>query len=194
MTTLIYIRSSKDGSRYIIGVELDGVRTAYCVDGKTKELVSDTSIGEELDLDVLFALKESDEKYRSMKKALSLLAYADNNKRTLYMKLLRAGFSKEVSSITVSECESHGYINEQNQLERLILKEANGALRGPRRIIEKLCAKGYKRPEIEEILSSLEECGEIDFRENFDKLLEKHSDGTEECKRALMYKYGYRNE
>ena len=110
MTTLIYIRSSKDGSRYIVGTELDGVKEEYCVDARAFGLVSECEIGEELDFETVSALKESDGKYRAMKKALSLLAYADNNKKTLYMKLLRAGFSKEISSATVSECERLGYI------------------------------------------------------------------------------------
>ena len=87
-----------------------------------------------------------------------------------------------------------GYINEQRQLERIILNEANRALFGPRKIISKLVLKGYATSKIKEVMRELSEKGELDFGENSRVLIEKklgeNPDSEDTAK--LLYKYGYK--
>ncbi len=88
----------------------------------------------------------------------------------------------------------HGYIKEDDQLRRLVLREANVNLRGPRYIREKLAAKGYSRDSIDAIIDELVESGEIDLVINFDALCDKKGAVDSDERRALAYKYGFRTE
>ena len=139
--------------------------------------------------ELLFA----DELYRAEKKALSLLSYADNNVQSLKVKLVRAGFSREAVDDVASQMLRLGYINEQRQLERLILNEANVNLKGPYKIIPKLAAKGYSVALIKSVFKELCESGEIDLNKNRQKLIAKKlgEDADGEQKRILLYKNGF---
>ena len=89
---------------------------------------------------------------------------------------------------------SVGYINERRQLERLILSEANLKLRGPAKISAHLASKGYSSRDIREVLTSLCESGEIDFKANAKKLVEKKlpEDSGEDEKKSFLYRNGYK--
>ena len=88
---------------------------------------------------------------------------------------------------------SIGYINEKNQLERLILVEANSKLRGPLRIIPSLANKGYSSADVKSVLNRLVDEGEIDFKANAHRLAEKKlpDDFDEEDLKKLLYKNGF---
>ena len=109
------------------------------------------------------------------------------------MKLLRAGFSRSVAEECIEECLRLGYIDERRQIERAVLNEANRSLRGKAYIVRKLASKGYSASEVGEITDELVSAGEIDFGENFERLCEKKGALSQEARRALLYKYGYRS-
>lgn len=190
MPTVKYIKPQKSG-RVIIGVDTDGEISHYSIssaDYATAAFV----MGGILSDGELTLLVTLDEEYRAIKKALSLLSYSDKNRKAIYMRLVRLGFSREAAKKAVEYCLQNGFINEENQLERLVSNEANINLRGPRYIKDKLASKGYSRADIEAAMDTLVEAGEIDFVINFDTLCEKKSATTPEERKALAYKYGFR--
>ncbi len=147
--------------------------------------------GSEVDEDTMSRIIEDEREYLAMKKALSLLAFADNSPRALRDKLIRSGFSREMSESVVAECISRGYINEQRQIERLALTEANSSLRGKRYIVAKLARRGYSASLVSRVIDSLVESGDIDFHKNLTALTKKLGITSPEEKRKIAYKYGF---
>ena len=194
MATLKYIREAKDSHLLLLGVAEEGESARYTVNSSAFAEIGSPAVGDELDFDQLSVIKSADQICRAKKKALSLLAYADNNERTLKIKLCRAGFSSEIASDVCSEMVSLGYINEKRQLERLVLNEANVKLRGPGRIIPALVSKGYSSADVREIMLNLVESGEIDFSKNARTLLSKRltDENDSDEKKKLLYKNGYK--
>ena len=194
MATLKYIREAKDSHLLLLGVAEEGESARYTVNSSDFAEIGSPSVGDELDLDQLSVIKSADQICRAKKKALSLLAYADNNERTLKIKLCRAGFSNEIAADVCSEMVSLGYINEKRQLERLVLNEANVKLRGPGRIIPALVSKGYSSADVREIMLNLVESGEIDFSKNARTLLSKKltDENDSDEKKKLLFKNGYK--
>lgn len=193
MATLKYVREVKNSNLLSLGIS-EGEETArYTVGERIYLEIGSPAVGSMLDGEQISRLMEADELYRARKKALSLLAFADNNERNLRMKLARAGFSRDICDAVTSEMVERGYINEKNQLERLVLNEANSKLRGPLRIIPALTAKGYSSGDVREVMHALVDSGEIDFKKNAMALIEKKLPlGDAEEKKKLLYKNGYK--
>ncbi len=149
--------------------------------------------GDYLDGDMLAALSHSDEVYRARLHALRILSYADNNERTLVRKLVSRGISHSLATEVAHEMVGRGYIDEQRQLERLIITEANRNLIGPHRIKAKLTAKGYRGSDIDGIIEQLCDSGEIDFDRSRRLLIEKKlaRGATDDEIKKLLYKNGY---
>lgn len=190
MPTVRYIKPQKSG-RVIIGVDTDGEISHYSIssaDYATAAFVTGGILSDG-ELTLLVTL---DEEYRAIKKALSLLSYSDKNRKAIYMRLVRLGFSREAAKKAVEYCLQNGFINEENQLERLVSNEANINLRGPYYIKNKLASKGYSRTDIEAAIDMLVNSGEVDFVIIFDTLCEKKGATTPEERKALAYKYGFR--
>lgn len=185
----------------ITGVRLErgGKRVTVITDGGDRYSVSEAlyqkigspCVGDELD-GYADEIASEDAEYRCMKRALSILAYADNNRLTLKRKLRQAGFSSSVVENCVEECLRLGYVDECRQLRRLIWDEAEIKLRGRKYITAKLSAKGYPAGLISKITDELVEEGQIDFDRSLARLVEKQGDGTDEMKKRLAYKYGYK--
>ena len=194
MVTLKYIREIKDTSLLLLGIVGEGESADYTVNSSLYSEIGSPAVGDTIDSSSLSAIKHADELYRARKKALNILAFADNNQKNLKAKLLRAGFSYEVSQLVCNEMVSRGYINEKNQLERLILVEANQKLRGPLKIVPALIAKGYSHSDVRETLSRLVEEGEVDFTGNSNLLIKKKlpDDADGEEIKKLLYKNGYK--
>lgn len=190
MLTVKYIKPQKSG-RVIIGVDTDGEISHYSISSADYATASFVTGGilSDGELTLLVTL---DEEYRAIKKALSLLSYSDKNRKAIYMRLVRLGFSRDAAKKAVEYCLQNGFINEENQLERLVSNEANINLRGPRYIKDKLAAKGYSRDDIDTAIDTLVANGEIDFVIIFDALCEKKGATTPDERRALAYKYGFR--
>ena len=193
MATLRYKREIKDTGLLLLGIVGEGESADYTVNSTLYLEIGSPSVGDIISDTDMSAVKYADELYRARKKALNILAYADNNQKTLKAKLLRAGFKYEIADLVLTEMVSRGYVNEKNQLERLILTEANQKLRGPLKIIPALINKGYTSSDVREVLRRLTDEGEIDFSANAERLIEKklpaEADG-EEIKK-LLYKNGY---
>ena len=194
MATLRYIREIKDTGLLLLGIVGEGESADYTVGASLYSEIGSPSIGDELDQVSLSAIKYADELYRARKKALNILAYADNNQKNLRAKLLRAGFGYEVTQTVLDEMIFRGYVNEENQLERLIVIEANQKLRGPLRIIPSLVNKGYSSSDVRRVLKRLTDDGEIDFSANAERLIEKKLpvDSDEEEVKKILYKNGYK--
>ena len=192
MARIIYIKDTKEKNLLLLGVSEEGETARYTVNRQLYSEIGMPCVGFELDSGAMEEIREYDERYRAKKKALSLLAYADNNKQGLKLKLLRAGFSKEIVSECVDEMVALGYINEERTLERLVLLEA-GKLRGPSRITAQLVSKGYSTSLIRRCMSRLCESGELDFDEIKAKLIESRlgDDADEEETKKLLYKQGF---
>ncbi len=194
MARVIYIKEGKTKGYITVGALLDGQRRSYTVPSAIYSALGSPARAEELDGDALLELERADAEYRAIKKALGLLSYSDNSERSLFMKLRRSGFPRDISEGAVREAVRLGYINEERQLERLILNETNGRLHGPMKLMARLSAKGYSRGKIKSAVDALVRSGELDFEKNKQRLMEKHAgdalDGDE--KNKLLYKYGYR--
>ena len=194
MAHLKFIREAKDSHLLLLGIAEEGESANYTVNAATYVEIGSPSVGEELDCSQMSAIRYTDQLIRCKKKALNILAYADNNRRNLAAKLVRAGFSREIVDTVCGEMIERGYVNEKRQLERIILDEANRKLRGPLKIIPHLVSKGYSSSEVREVLSELVESGEIDFKSNARALLvKKMPDGADEEEvKKILYKNGYK--
>ena len=188
-----YIREKKDTHLLCLGIDGAGESARFTVSRSVYAAVGRPAVGEELTDQAYAELSYADGLYRAEKKALSLLSFADNNERTLYAKLLRAGFDKDIARDVCEKMVSLGYIDERRQLERLITREAERSLCGRQKIYEKLRAKGYDSRLIREVTEGLISRGELDFEENREKLLSSlPEDASEEEIKKTLYKHGYR--
>ncbi len=192
MYKVIYVKESRQKGYISIGLVTDGKRECYTVTNTLYGEIGSPIKGDGLDGDTLKVLIEDDERFRALRRALSLLSYADNSERTLTLKLLRAGFSRSAVRFAVEDCVAHGYINEREQLMRLVSVLANSKLRGPMYIKQSLMGKGYSAQDIDAAIHGLCEKGEIDFKESLHRLAEKMGANDPEARRALAYKYGFR--
>lgn len=194
MPILEYLRISKDKKLLLLGISEEGERSRYTVGEAFYHSIGSPGARSVLNEETLAAIMAEDERIRAAKKALSILAYADNNERTLTDKLRRAGFSREVAADTARQMVGLGYIDEERQLRRMLLREANINLLGFSRILPKLVAKGYAAAEVRRITSELVAEGEISFKDNAKRLIEKKlpEGATSEEKKSLLYKNGYK--
>ena len=190
---VVYVRASKNRGYTVLGIDSGEGARAYTVPDSLYAQIGSPLCGIQLGEADFSAVVLADESLRATKKALSLLAYADNNLYSLKMKLRRAGFSVEATEQATAEMQRNGYVDEGRQLERLISSEVRLKLTGPRLIIPKLLAKGYKRADIESVLDNLISRGEVDFEEVKQTLIKKtlgDSAAAEEVKK-LLFKHGF---
>ena len=192
MATLKFVRQIKDTKLLLLGIVEEGESATYTVTLETYENIGSLSAGDFVDEATLESIKYTDEYIRAKKKALNILAFADNNRRQLTDKLRRAGFSKEIAEQVCEEMVSLGYINELRQLEIIVLNEANIKLRGPVKIMAALSTKGYSSRDIRTAISNLTDRGELDFKRNAELLLDKKMTSYDEDeKKKILYKNGY---
>ena len=194
MAALKFIREVKDSHLLLLGISEGEESANYKVNVACMEAIGYPEVGDELDEWQMSAIRYADELLRAKKKALSILSFADNNRKNLAAKLYREGFKREIIIEVCDEMEALSYIDERRQLERIILVEANQKLRGPRKIIPTLSAKGYSATDISAVLHSLVDSGEVDFKANARLLIEKKLSpeaDSEEIKK-LLFKYGYK--
>ena len=188
---VIYIRDSRSRGYLRLGLSDGEEKIEYTVSESEYRELGSPLIGDEFfDIE---RIEICDMRYRARLSALRILSYGDNNEKTLKRKLVSKGISFEIASEICCEMVGLGYVNENRQLEKLILAEANVKLSGRKRIFQKLFAKGYKKEDITRALELLISSGEVDFGASRENLIEKKfPDGaTQEEVRALLYKYGY---
>ena len=193
MAKLLYIRDVNN-NLLLLGVSEEGESVRYTLSRLLYAEIGSPARGDELADEAMVLIRQYDEEYRAKKKALSLLSYSDKNESGLKRRLAQSGFSREVAERTALEMVNLGYIDEGRQLERIILNEANVKLRGPMKILPTLVGKGYSSADVKKIMQELNERGEIDFKKNAKRLLEKRlpaCDDGEEIKK-LLYRNGYK--
>ncbi len=186
-----YIRATRDG-RMTLGVTLGTEVRRFSISSSLAVSLG-LRRGMQLGDSEMEEIERDDEEHRAMKKALSLLSYADNSLRQLVIKLRRAGFSRQVSLQTAEKCVRLGYINEERQLTRLILNEANSLLHGRSYIIKKMVSRGYSSSLVDALIDGLVKEGEIDFSKNLSALCERCGEQGAEGRSRLAFKYGYRS-
>ena len=193
MARLLYIRDVNN-ALLLLGISEEGECVRYKLSRTLYTEIGAPTKGAELSDEAMELIKRYDEEYRAKKKALSLLSYSDKNEAGLKRRLLQAGFSSDVAAETAEEMVNLGYVNEERQLERIILSEANVKLRGPMKILPALVAKGYSSADVRRVMHTLCDSGEIDFRANAKRLIEKRlsEDADIEKKKKILYKNGYK--
>ena len=194
MRKITYIKSGPaDGSLYV-GIVSDGEREKLYISQTEYARCGAPIKGEEIDEDTYARMARFDQYHKAKKKALSILSYGDNNQKNLIRKLRVAGFAPDLAEMITREMVAYGYVNECDQLERMILAEANDKLQGPNKIFAKLTAKGYSSSDIREVMQSLVEREEINFKNNAYRLIEKKlpKGATADEKKTLLYKNGYK--
>ena len=193
MSKLLYIRDAGN-ALLLLGIDEEGECVRYTVSRVLYSELGSPARGEVLSEDAVSSIRLYDEHHRAKKKALSLLSYSDKNEVTLTRRLVAEGFSRELASEVSCEMVNLGYVNEERQLERLILNEANLKLKGPMKILPMLVGKGYSSEDVKRVMRALSNSGEIDFKKNVKRLLEKKlpdCDDSEEIKK-LLYRNGYK--
>ena len=192
MRRVIYIKSTNDKHILSLGISEGEDCARYTLDEK---FVLEMGLSPRCEIDEgdYEKIKSRDEYIRAKKKALSILSFADNSRRSLLQKLARAGIGRVCAERVTEEMQSLGYINEGKQLWRLVLRLANSSLFGPKKIMASLVSKGYAPDAVRQTVRELIDSGEIDLSENKRKLLEKHSvdEGDTEAENRLLYKNGY---
>lgn len=190
--SVVCVKSSEGGNSVKIEVKVGSEKKIFTVSEGTYREIGCPLSDDIIDTDTLIAIEKENRKRKVLEKAFRILAFADNNRKNLYRKLIAAGFTKEESEYALEVCLKKGIIDENRQLERLIEKMANTDLFGPYRILPKLAAKGYSASDIRRIMTSLSEAGQIDFKKSADALFEKMRPESYEEKQKILYKYGYK--
>ena len=194
MARITYVKEIKNSTLLRLGISEGEENANYTVSVQAYSAIGRPVRGDELEMGQMEEIRYSDSCYRAEKKALSLLAFSDNSVRTLKRKLCERGFSREIARECAEEMVRLGYIREDDQIERLIINEANSKLRGPGKIIPAIVNRGYSSSDVRRVLADLVERGEIDFRINRAKLIDKSGldpSDTEEVKK-LLFKNGYK--
>ena len=189
-----YIKSGATEESVYVGVETPEGKEKFHIKRTEYARCGAPIKGEEIDDDTYERMWKFDRYHKAQKKALSILSYGDNNEKNLIRKLRVAGYSPDLAVMVTKEMVSLGYIKEKDQLERLILAEANTKLQGPNKIFAKLIAKGYSSPDIREVMERLVSEGEINFKNNAYRLIEKKlpEGANADEKKTLLYKNGYK--
>ena len=192
MAEITYITEGSAKGRVTIGVSVDGECHAYSVTVATYSAIGAPARYSRIDDRDLDSIIAEDERYRAMKRAVSIIAASDKSAFTVRNRLRQAGFSSESAEYAVEECIARGYIDEERQLKRLVEREANESLRGKYYIKKKLLARGYRSADIDRAIRALIDDGELDFEANFEHLAEKKGAFDDGSRLQLLYKYGYR--
>ena len=139
----------------------------------------------------LEALETAHKRREACRRALSLLEHGDNSQRLLYRKLRMRGFSEDASFFALSYVRERGWLNEEEQLRRLIVRLAEEKLWGEGRILPFCVGKGYRSDDVRALVTVLEEEGLLDFSRTKKRLFQKARPSTEKEWRACLYKHGF---
>ena len=118
-------------------------------------------VGDFLGADKFEALEFAEVCSNAAIKAVSLLSYGDNTAKKLSDKLRQKGFSKEAAAEAVRFCVEKRYIDEEDQLKRLMELLCEKKKYGMRRIRQEVWQKGFS----EDVLKAHfeENAAELDF-------------------------------
>jgi regulatory protein len=119
------------------------------------------AVGDFLGADKFEALEFAEECSNAAIKAVSLLAFGDNTAKKLSDKLRQKGFSRDAAAEAVRFCVEKRYIDEEDQLKRMMELLCERKKYGLRRIRQEVWQKGFS----EEVLKAHfeENAAELDF-------------------------------
>ena len=119
------------------------------------------AVGDFLGADKFEALEFAEACSNAAIKAVSLLAFGDNTAKKLSDKLRQKGFSRDAAAEAVRFCVEKRYIDEEDQLKRLMELLCEKKKYGLRRIRQEVWQKGFS----EDILKAHfeENAAELDF-------------------------------
>ena len=119
------------------------------------------AVGDFLGADKFEALEFVEECSKAAIKAVSLLAFGDNTAKKLSDKLRQKGFSRDAAAEAVRFCVEKRYIDEEDQLKRMMELLCERKKYGLRRIRQEVWQKGFS----EEVLKAHfeENAAELDF-------------------------------
>ena len=118
-------------------------------------------VGDFLSAERFESLEFAEECSNAAIKAVSFLSYGDNTAKKLSEKLRQKGFSRESAAEAVRFCVEKRYINEEDQLRRLMEQLCDRKRYGLRRIRQEVFQKGFSD---ETVRAVFEECAsELDF-------------------------------
>lgn len=169
-------------------------RRTFCLGAAAYEALGAPAAGTAVEDETLAALAEAEGEVRAVSRAESLLAYGDNSANGLCRKLRRRGYSQQSAEAAVGRMLQKGYIREEEQAYRLVLRDANSKLWGPRRILGDLLQKGYPAALSRSAIAQAQENGDVDFAACRQALLLKKFKGEPPdpaAKRRTLYQYGY---
>lgn len=191
--TLKSIRYADGGNAVCLRVQAEDDICLYRITARDYEALGTPAAGTPLDGDALAALDEAAGTYAARTRALRMLAYGDNSEKGLLRKLRARGTDPDAAAAAVREMRERGYIREDEQAYRLVLREANTKLRGPRRILAELVQKGYSPETARKAIARAEAEGEVDFDEIAARLIEQKlgPDPDREEEAALLWKQGF---
>ena len=133
--------------------------------------------------------------YEAMRRAMRALEYGSCSKKTLKLKLIRAGYEKDIAQEIVDRISDMGLISDSDTACR----EAERALKklwGRRRIEAELYKKGYGADSVREALRYIDRVG-ADYVANCKKLITKKlrtaDPSPDEVRKlyAALVRYGY---
>ena len=192
MVIIASVKPNANKTRYTLTVESHLGANDYSVSADTYLSLGSPDYGSEISEREFSNIRLEDEGHRAFKKAYNYLADMDRSRYALKVKLMQAGFSSDASDIALERCNELGYLNEYEQVERAVEREANYKLRGRYYIKRRLSDKGYSLSDINRAIADLTERGDVDFDENFERLVEKKGALTEEEITKLKYRFGYK--
>ena len=137
------------------------------------------------------ALRTAHRRYEAVRRATSILAYADNSEAMLLHKLRARNIRGEDAAFALAYVKAKGLIRERDQLERLVTRLANERLYGRSRILRALRGKGYRTADIEACIDALCADGTLDFDRIRRTLLEKKAPKDDLERKKLLYTHGF---
>lgn len=195
---ILTVRATDNGTRLLIKALLsNGERIGLCA--HTSRELAHLSEGE-IDAEALALLWHEDAVCRATDAALrTLMAGGVAAPRRLMMKLTQRGFSADVAKTAVIKLIKEGYVNEEASALAEVRKSLR-LLRGNRRILEELHAKGYGKAATDAAARLLDEkendsvvrCATLLAGRKYAPLLENAE--KHEALLASLFRYGYTKE
>ncbi len=192
MIRVLFVQQNSRKTKYNLTIENDLDIKNYLISNETYLRLNSPPRGFEISERAFSEICFEDETYKAVKKAYSFLCDKDRSRYVLKTKLMEIGFSNDITEAALDRCEELGYLNEYEQVERAVEREANYKLRGRHHIRRRLAGKGYSVSDVDRAIVNLVERGEIDFDKSFERLCEKRGADTEEARVKLKYTFGYK--
>ena len=135
-------------------------------------------------------MTDMEQQRKARKKALRLLEHMDRTEKGLTDRLLRAGFSEELSEDAVSYVKDYGYINDRRYALNYIMYRIHDKSR--QKIFQELSGKGIDRQTIQDAWEEAEELETPDERALLRQMVgKKYEPGAELDEREMRRLYGY---